>query len=126
MSKIYIQEVLFTPADAAEALETIARLERDGRGSVPARLMYDDPHEPPYWWHVRPMLNLTLLARTVAAQEGTAPAPGNPFPSFFADDPITNGAALRQWSTASNPIPLATLPTYPGQTRDKLGSTSTN
>ena len=94
VSKIFMQEVLFTPADAAEALETIAGLERDGRGTVPARWMYGDPHEPPYWWHVSPMLKLTLLARTVAAQEGTAPAPGNPFPLFFPDDPITNGAAL--------------------------------
>lgn len=81
MNKINITEVIYTPADAAEALETIERLERDERGLVPVRLMYGDPHEPPNWWHVRPMLNLTLLARTVAAQEGTAPAPGNPCPA---------------------------------------------
>ena len=48
MSKVNIQEVIFTPADAAEALETIERLERDERGLVPVRLMYDDPHQPPY------------------------------------------------------------------------------
>ena len=70
VSKVNFQEVIFTPANAAEALETIAHLEKDGRGSIPARLMYNDPHQPPVWWHVRHMLNLTLLARTVAAQEG--------------------------------------------------------
>ena len=94
MSKVNLQEVIFTPADAAEALETIAWLERDERGSIPARLMYDDPHKPPVWWHVRHMLNLTLLARTVAAQEGTAPAPGNPKQMSFVEDPVNNGAAL--------------------------------
>ena len=49
LSKVNLQEVIFTPADAAEALETIAHLEKDGRGcgSIPARLMYDDPHKPP-------------------------------------------------------------------------------
>ena len=88
VSKVNIQEVLFTPADAAEALETIAWLERDERGTIPARLMYNDPHQPPHWWHVRHMLNLTLLARTVAAQEGTAPAPGNPPLITFAEDPV--------------------------------------
>lgn len=49
MSKVNLQEVIFTPADAAEALETIAHLEKDGRGSIPARLMYNDPHKPPTW-----------------------------------------------------------------------------
>ena len=47
MSKVNFQDVIFTPADAAEALETIAGLEKDERGSIPARLMYDDPHKPP-------------------------------------------------------------------------------
>jgi len=57
VSKVNFQEVIFTPADAAEALETIAALEKDGRGSIPARLMYNDPHVPPTWWHVRHMLS---------------------------------------------------------------------
>ena len=85
--------------------------------------MYDDPHKPPTWWHVRDMLNLTLLARTVAAQEGTAPAPGNPPRITFPEDPITNGAALlrlkaklKQWKEGVEPIPPAILPTYEGQT----------
>ena len=123
VSKVNIQEVLFTPADAAEALETIAWLELDERGTIPARLMYNDPHQPPHWWHVRHMLNLTLLARTVAAQEGTAPAPGNPLLITFAEDPVTNGAALirlkaklKQWKDGTEPIPPAILPTYEGQT----------
>ena len=123
MSKVNLQEVIFTPADAAEALETIAWLERDERGTIPARLMYDDPHKPPVWWHVRDMLNLTLLARTVAAQEGTAPAPGNPPRITFPEDPVTNGAALlrlkaklKQWKEGIEPIPPAILPTYEGQT----------
>lgn len=123
MSKVNLQEVIFTPADAAEALETIAWLERDERGTIPARLMYDDPHKPPVWWHVRDMLNLTLLARTVAAQEGTAPAPGNPPRITLPEDPITNGAALlrlkaklKQWKEGVEPIPPAILPTYEGQT----------
>ena len=47
MSKINLQEVTLTPADAAEALETIALMESDGRGLAAADLMYDDPHEPP-------------------------------------------------------------------------------
>ena len=75
MSKINLQKVTLTPADAAEALETIALMESDGRGLAAADLMYDDPHEPPYWWHNSRMVNLTLLARTVAAQEGTALCP---------------------------------------------------
>ena len=123
MSKVNIQEVLFTPADAAEALETIAWLERDERGSIPVRLMYDDPHQPPNWWHVRHMFNLTLLARTVAAQEGTAPKPGNSPPIRFYDDPVSVGAALlrlkaklKQWKEGTEPIPPAILPTYEGQT----------
>ena len=123
MSKVNFQEVIFTPADAAEALETVAWLEKDGRGSIPARLMYDDPHKPPVWWHVRHMLNLTLLARTVAAQEGTAPAPGNPKQMSFVEDPVNNGAALlrlksklKQWQDGTEPVPPAILPTYEGQT----------
>ena len=122
MSKVNIEEILFTPADASEALETIARLEEDRRGSIPARLMYDDPHQPPHWWHVRHMLNLTLLARTVAAQEGTAPAPGNPPQMSFVEDPVTNGAALlrlkaklKEWKDGTESIPPAILPTYEGQ-----------
>ena len=103
--KANFQEVIFTPADAAEALETIARLGKDGRGSIPARLMYNDPHKPPVWWHVRHMLNLTLLAHTATAQEGTAPAPGNPPQMSFVEDPVNNGTALlrlkdklKQWN----------------------------
>ena len=122
MSKVNIEEILFIPADAAEALETIARLEEDQRGSIPTRLMYDDPHQPPHWWHVRHMLNLTLLARTVAAQEGTAPTPGNPPQMSFVEDPVTNGAALlrlkaklKEWRDGTEPIPPAILPTYEGQ-----------
>ncbi len=80
MSKVNLQKVLFTPAGAAKALETIERLERYGHGSEPGGMMEDDPHEPPYFWQMRDMLHLTLLARTVAAQEGTAPKPGNPPP----------------------------------------------
>ena len=123
MSKVNLQEVIFTPADAAEALETIAGLEKDERGSIPARLMYDDPHKPPTWWHVRHMLNLTLLARTAAAQEGTAPSPGNPPQMSFVEDPVNNGAALlrlkaklMEWKDGTEPIPPAILPTYVGQT----------
>ena len=131
MSKVNIQEVIFTPADAAEALETIERLERDERGLVPVRLMYGDPHEPPYWWHVRSMLNLTLLARAVAAQEGTAPAPGNRLPSNYVEDPVTRDAAiirlkakLNQWKNGIEPIPPAILPTYEGQTWVDIDSLS--
>ena len=118
-----LQEVFFTPGDAAEALETIARLEQDERGIVAVDLMYEDPHEPPWWWHVRHMCNLTLLARTVAAQEGTAPTPGNPPPITCPIDPIADGAALlrlkaklRGWKDGKEPIPPAILPTYEGQT----------
>ena len=124
MSKVNTKEILFTPADAAEALETIAWLEKDERGSIPARLMYNDPSQPPHWWHVRHMLNLTLLARTVAAQEGTAPKPGNPPQMSFVEDPVNNGAALlrlkaklKEWKDGTEPIPPAILPTYEGQTR---------
>ena len=131
MSKIYLQEVILTPADAAEALETIERLERDERGLVPVRLMYGDPNEPPTWWHVRPMLNLTLLARAVAAQEGTAPAPGNPLPSNYVEDPLTRDAAiirlktkLNQWKNGIEPMPPAILPTYEGQTWVDIDSLS--
>ena len=123
VSKVNLQEVIFTPADAAEALETISGLEKDERGSIPARLMYDDPHKPPTWWHVRHMLNLTLLARTAAVQEGTAPAPGNPPQMSFVEDPVNNGAALlrlkaklTEWKDGTEPIPPAILPTYEGQT----------
>ena len=131
MSKVNIQEVIFTPADAAEALETIEWLERDERGLVPVRLMYDDPHQPPHWWHVRPMLNLTLLARTVAAQERTAPTPGYPLPITYAEDPLTKGASivrlkakLNQWKNGVEPIPPAILPTYEGQTWVDIDSLS--
>ena len=123
MSKVNLQEVILTPADAAEALETIVWLEKDGRGSIPVRLMYDDPHKPPAWWHVRHMLNLTLLARTAAAQEGTAPAPGNPPRVSFVEDQVNNGAALlrlktklREWKDDAELVPPAILPTYEGQT----------
>lgn len=128
MSKVNLQEAILTPADAAEALETIASLELNGCGSVPARLMLDDPHEPPVWWNVRDMLNLTLLARTVAAQEGTAPPPNNPPPLSFPEDPVTIGAALfrlkaqlERWKEGIEPIPPAILPTYEGQTWIDIG-----
>lgn len=123
MSEVNIEEVIFTPADAAEALETIAWLERDQRGLLPARFMTDDPHEPPHWWHVKPMLNLTLLARTVAAQEGTAPTPGNPRLHSHIRDELRDAAAmlrlkakLNQWKDGAEPIPPAILPIYEGQT----------
>ena len=123
MNNVNLHAVYFTPADAAEALETIAWLERDDRGKIPAILMYVDPHEPPAWWHVRKMLNLTLLARTAAAQEGTAPSPGNPFPIGFPQDPAVNRAALlrlkarlERWKEGLEHIPPAILPTYEGQT----------
>ena len=123
MSKINLQKVTLTPADAAEALETIALMESDGRGLAAADLMYDDPHEPPYWWHNSRMVNLTLLARTVAAQEGTAPAPGNSRPWTDPHDDIACAAALfrlkdklTKWKNGAEPIPQAILPTYEGQT----------
>lgn len=123
MSKVYFQDVIFTPADAAEALETIAWLEGDQRGKIPAILMHNDPHAPPVWWHVRKMLNLTLLARAVAAQAGIAPSPGNPHPPGFPQDPVINEAALlklkaklNRWKEGIEPIPPALLPTYEGQT----------
>ena len=47
MSKVTIEDILFTQADAVEALETIARLEEDERGSIPARPMYGDPTSRP-------------------------------------------------------------------------------
>ena len=69
------------------------------------------------------MLNLTLLARTAAAQEGTAPSPGNPPQMSFVEDPVNNGAALlrlkaklMEWKDGTEPIPPAILPTYEGQT----------
>ena len=72
---------------------------------------------------MRDMLNLTLLARTVAAQEGTAPKPGNPPPYWSEQDPFVNAAALlrlkaklKEWSDGTEPIPPAILPTYEGQT----------
>ena len=128
MNRVNIQDVFFTPADAGRALDTIARLERDDRGIVAVRLMYSDPREPPRWWHVLDMCNLTLLARTVAVQEGTAPAPGNPHPSAFVEDPLTAGASLMrlkaklmEWKNGTEPIPSAVLPTYEGQTRIDIG-----
>ena len=123
MPKVNLQKVTLTPADAAAALDTIARLERNGRGLTAADLMEDDPHEPPLWWHVKDMYNLSLLARTVAAQEGTAPAPGNPDPVGTDHDPVTSAAALIRlkakltiWKDGQETIPPALLPTYEGQT----------
>ena len=123
MPKMNLRYIQLTPADAGEALDTIARLEGQGRGVIAARLMEDDPHEPPRWWHVRHFLNLNLLARAAAAQEGTAPSPGNPPPLAAIDDPIAMAAALfrlkaklNKWRDGAEPVPLALLPTYEGQT----------
>ena len=123
MSKINLQKVTLTPADAAEALETIALMESDGWGLAAGEFLYDDPHEPPDWWHNSRMVNLTLLARTVAAQEGTAPAPGNSRAWTDSQDDISYAAALfrlkaklTKWKNGTEPIPLALLPTYEGQT----------
>ena len=116
--------MILTSEDAAEALETIERLARDrGRDVIVARLMRDDPHEPPYWWHVRPMLNLTLLCRIVGAQAGIAPPPGKSFPVGRAVDPVIAEeslslvkATLSRWKDGAEPIPPAILPTYESQT----------
>ena len=122
MSKVNLQEVIFTPADAAEALETIEFLARDGRDVIVARLMRGDPHQPPIWWHVLPMRNLTLLARTAAAQAGIAPPPGKSFPLGNTVDPVIAEeslsllkAALNRWKDGVEPIPPAILPAYEGQ-----------
>ena len=123
MSKVNFEKVIFTSADAAEALETIEFLARDGRDVIVARIMRDDPHEPPTWWHVRPMLNLTLLARTAAAQAGIAPPPDQSFPLGNTVDPVVAEeslsllkAALNRWQEGVEPIPPALLPTYQSQT----------
>ena len=123
MPKVNLRYIQLTPADAGEALDTIARLEGQGRGVIAARLMEGDPHEPPRWWHVRDLFNLTLLARAAAAQEGTAPRPGNPPPLAAVDEPIAMAAALlrlkaklNKWRDGTEPVPLALLPTYEGQT----------
>ena len=128
MSKVNLRHIQLTPADAGEALDTIAQLEGQGRSVIAVRLMLDDPHEPPRWWHVRDLFNLTLLARTAAAQEGTAPRPGNPPPLAATDDPIATAAALfrlkaklDKWKDGTEPVPPALLPTYEGQTWIDIG-----
>ena len=123
MPKVNLRHIQFTPADAGEALDTIARLEGQDRGVIAARFMKHDPHEPPRSWHFRDLFNLTLLARAAAAQEGTAPRPGNPPPLAATDDPIATAAALlrlkaklKEWRDETEPVPPALLPTYEGQT----------
>ena len=128
MPKVNLRHIQLTPADAGEALDTIARLEGQDRGVIAARLMAHDPHEPPRWWHFRDLFNLTLLARAAAAQEGTAPRSGNPPPLTATDDPIATAAALlrlkaklNEWRDETEPVPPALLPTYEGQTWIDIG-----
>lgn len=51
MSKVKFRYVQLTAADAEKALDTILRLEGQGRGVIPVRLMEHGLHEPPRWWH---------------------------------------------------------------------------